>query len=57
LDYIKEYNLKEALDESFRELDKLNKFVDEKEPWKLVKEDEKEAEKVLYTVAEGLRQV
>jgi len=45
------------LDDSFRQLDKLNKFVDEKEPWKLVKEDEKEAEKVLYTVAEGLRQV
>ncbi len=54
---IKKYDLKQALDDSFKELDKLNKYVDETEPWKLVKEDEKEAGKVLYILAEWLRQV
>lgn len=51
------YNLKEVLDESFRILDELNKFTDEKEPWNLVKTDEEKAKEVLYTITEWLRQV
>ena len=53
----KEYNLIWALDESFIFLDVLNKYADEKEPWKLIKEDEEKTREVLYTIAEWLRQV
>jgi methionyl-tRNA synthetase len=37
----------------------LNKYVDEKEPWKLVKEESKQEElkNFFYTIAESLRQV
>ena len=54
---IKKYNLKEALDESFRFLDELNNFTTEKEPWKTIKEKQEETREVLYTIAEWLRQV
>jgi methionyl-tRNA synthetase len=35
----------------------VNKYVDENEPWKLIKaeEDREDAQAVLYTIAEGLR--
>ncbi|MDA9129381.1 methionine--tRNA ligase [Candidatus Gracilibacteria bacterium] len=51
------YDLKGVLDQVFRDLDTLNKFADETEPWKLIKTDEQKASEVLYTLAEGLRQV
>jgi methionyl-tRNA synthetase len=54
---IQNYHLKESLDISFFYLDELNKYVDKKEPWQLIKTDEDETKKVLYTVAEWLRQV
>ena len=54
---IKKYNLKQILDSCFVFLDSLNKFADEKEPWKLIKIDEETTRQVLYTLAEGLRQV
>ncbi len=53
----KNYDLKWVLDECFMMLDKLNKYADETQPWVLVKTDEAEARQVLYTLAEGLRQV
>ncbi len=55
LEKIFDYNLKSALDNCFGYLDNLNKFTDEKEPWKLLKTDPEEAKKVLYTIAEWLR--
>jgi len=39
------------------QLDALNKFADTTEPWKLIQVDQKKTEEVLYTLAEGLRQV
>jgi len=51
------YNLKEILDSSFVFLDTLNKFADEKEPWKTIKTDEEVTRQTLYTLAEWLRQV
>lgn len=53
------FNLKWILDESFKFLDTLNKFADEKEPWQTIKDETKleETREVLYTIAEGLRQV
>jgi methionyl-tRNA synthetase len=42
------------MDESFKFLDSLNKFADEKEPWKMIKDESKveETREVLYTIAE-----
>lgn len=54
---IDKYNLKTALDKTFSTLDKLNKYIVEKEPWKLLKTDIDEANRVLYILAEWLRQV
>ncbi len=66
IDYIKKfdenlwkYNLKNSLDITFKYLDKINKFADEKEPWKLIKDENKaeEVNNILYKIAEWLRQV
>ncbi len=54
---LKNYNLKNAIDESFKFLDELNNFTTEKEPWKLIKTDEEKTREILYTIAEWLRQV
>lgn len=47
-----EFNLKAGLDKSFEFLDLLNKFADDLEPWKLIKQDEQATREVLYTLAE-----
>jgi methionyl-tRNA synthetase len=44
--------LKKILDENFKFLDSLNKYADEKEPWKMIKEDEEKTKEVLYNLAE-----
>jgi methionyl-tRNA synthetase len=51
---ISKYNLKESLDLTFKFLDVLNKYVDEKQPWTLIKEDSKKNEviDIFYTIAE-----
>ncbi len=53
------YNLKNSLDLSFEFLDSLNKYADQKEPWKTIKDKNKidETKKTLYILAEWLRQV
>lgn len=58
-DLYKNYNLKSILDLSFLTLDKLNDFMTQKEPWKMIKDKTKfkETVNVLYTIAEWLRQV
>jgi methionyl-tRNA synthetase len=48
----KSFQLKDILDLNFKLLDDLNKFTDENEPWKLLKNNEKKAEEVLYVLAE-----
>jgi len=57
--YINEYNLKDSLDCTFRFLDDLNKYVDDIQPWTLIKEESKREEVIntFYTIAESLRQV
>ncbi|MFA5917720.1 MAG: methionine--tRNA ligase [Candidatus Gracilibacteria bacterium] len=54
---INKYDLKSSLDITFSFLDKLNKFADIKQPWQMIKDDDKQEEtrNVLYTLAEGLR--
>jgi methionyl-tRNA synthetase len=52
----KNYNLKWILDETFSFLDKLNKFIDKKEPWNLIKKDKEQTKEILYITAEWLRQ-
>lgn len=51
------YELKDLLDSCFHLLDKLNKYADENEPWKLVKTDPETARVVLFALAEWLRLV
>jgi methionyl-tRNA synthetase len=46
------YDLKGTLDEIFVMLDKLNKFADVTEPWKVLKTDESAAGESLYILAE-----
>jgi methionyl-tRNA synthetase len=55
----KNFSLKDSLDDAFHFLDIVNKYVDENEPWKMIKDETKieETKEVLYTVAESLRQV
>jgi methionyl-tRNA synthetase len=57
--YFGKYDLKDSLDVTFHFLDIVNKYVDENEPWKMIKDESKgdETKEVLYTVAESLRQV
>ncbi len=54
---INKYDLKSCLDITFSFLDKLNKFADIKQPWQMIKDDDKQEEtrNVLYTLAEWLR--
>lgn len=52
-----EYNLKGVLDASFMNLDSLNKFADDTQPWQTIKDDEETTRQNLYVLAEGLRQV
>ncbi|MCH8518286.1 methionine--tRNA ligase [Candidatus Gracilibacteria bacterium] len=54
---MKDFDLKFTLDCVFRLLDSLNKFADETQPWQMIKTDEEGTREVLYTLAEGLRQV
>lgn len=53
------YQLKNSLDYAFAYLTNLNKFADEQEPWKTIKDETKlvETKEVLYILAEWLRQV
>jgi len=51
------FNLKNSLDESFKFLDEINNYTTEKEPWKVIKEDEEKTREILYAIAEWLRQV
>jgi methionyl-tRNA synthetase len=56
---IDEVELTAALDEIWRRIKRLNRYVQDEEPWQLAKDDA-EAEhldQVLYTLAEGLRVV
>jgi methionyl-tRNA synthetase len=56
---IDEVELTAALDEIWRRIKRLNRYVQDEEPWQLAKDDA-EAEhldRVLYTLAEGLRVV
>jgi len=56
---ISSYNLKESLDLTFKFLDAINKYVDEKQPWTLIKDESKRDEviDIFYTISEWLRQV
>lgn len=56
---INSYNLKDSIDKTFWFLDDLNKYVDEKQPWALVKDESKKEEviNIFYTISEWLRQV
>jgi len=51
---MEEYKITEALNEIWRFVQKTNKYINQKEPWKL---QNKELEKVLYNCLESIRKV
>ena len=50
-------NIPSALESIFSRLERLNKYIDETEPWKLAKQegDKKRLNDVIYTILEGVR--
>lgn len=55
--YFENYLLKDSLDTTFWFLDELNKYADNMQPWKMIKDESiiNETQKVLYSMAEWLR--
>ncbi len=53
--YMKDYDLHNALLEIFSFVNECNKYINDKEPWNLAKTDKKELEKVLFNLSESLR--
>lgn len=51
------YDLKKALETAVGLAAFANKYVDEKQPWKLAKEDENELKKVIYVLLEMIRHI
>ena len=51
---IEKVELKAALQESMRCVSKVNSYLNETEPWKVIKEDEKRASRILYTALEAI---
>lgn len=51
---IEKVELKAALQESMRYVSKVNGYLNETEPWKVIKEDEKRAARILYTALEAI---
>ena len=51
---IEKVELKTALQESMRYVSKVNGYLNETEPWKVIKEDEKRAGRILYTALEAI---
>jgi len=51
------YDLKSVLDSVFQELDILNKYADDTQPWKTIKDQTEATRQVLFNLAEWLRQV
>lgn len=55
-DKLEALNIPMALESIFARLNRLNKYIDETEPWKLAKnEDKKRLNDVLYVILEGIR--
>lgn len=55
-DFMKNFDFKKALEEAFVPVNEANKYLTEKEPWKLVKENPAAAAPVLRTALELLKQ-
>ena len=51
---VEKVELKAALQESMRCVSKVNGYLNETEPWKVIKEDEKRAGRILYTALEAI---
>ena len=54
--YMEEYRIADSLKEIFNEFKRLNKYIDETEPWNLAKDEEKQDRlaTVLYNLVEGI---
>ena len=57
-EYMDEYHTKDALQALWRYISRVNKYIDETQPWVLVKEDNTEKLKsVMFNLAEALRKI
>ena len=52
---ISEMHLNDAIEEIMQFIRRVNKYMEENAPWKLVKENKDAAGNILYTAAEALR--
>ncbi|MDA7543808.1 class I tRNA ligase family protein, partial [Acidimicrobiia bacterium] len=52
--YIEAVELKTALQESMRYVSKVNVYLNETEPWKVIKEDQDRAGRILYTALQAI---
>ena len=52
---IQEMKINEAIEDVMQYIRSVNKYMENNEPWKVVKQDKKSAAKILYTAAEALR--
>ena len=52
--YIEAVELKTALQESMRFVSKVNVYLNETEPWKVIKEDQDRAARILYTALQAI---
>jgi len=52
IELIENYKIKEYIDYTFELIGKVNKYINDKQPWQL---EEKEREKVIYTVVDNIR--
>lgn len=56
-EYINKFDLKKAAEQVLARIDDANKYIDEKKPWILAKEDEKALADVMYHLLETLRHI
>ena len=52
---IQEMKINEAIEDVMQYIRSVNKYMENNEPWKVIKQDKKSAAKILYTAAEALR--
>lgn len=52
-----DFDLKKAIEEIMTRVDDANRYIEEKKPWVLAKEDEKELANVLYALLEMIRHI
>ncbi|MEW6063210.1 MAG: methionine--tRNA ligase [Nanoarchaeota archaeon] len=53
--YVEKLEMHHALDEIFKFIRAVNRYINEKQPWEIAKKDKKELRDILYNLADSLR--